>query len=770
MKRMASLVLALLLLGLLPAGARPTSDLGFEGRVTHVVPSGPVRILAADGGQRVLMEGFGSLKDPGKPMLPSRDVLIALPPGARVASVDFEGIGGTLLSGTYRILPAPPMLPVAETPNQRERAARMQREWQENMQAAYSTDDAYPKAIARLTHSGSLRKYAYASVSVCPFRYHALTGRLTVYDAVRIHVRYTVPPPGGDEAEAVEALKWDTVADTRARERFVNYDQVRDLYEPGEPGPARPLDTYDYVIVTTAALESAVSASGFVAWKTSLGYNVRTVLTGDAEIAGQPGVDLAEQIRNFLRGSYGPWGIQYVLLIGDYATVPMRYCFPDPDDHSHNPTSIANPGGSVPTDYYYADLSLPDADSWDSDGDGFLGEYGQDNPDFLAEVFVGRIPTSDTGRITYTLDKLVAFEQDTETWKNQALHPSSIFFFENQDYQGHPKLDGATALNAIQADFMSGWTVSRYSEQEGLEISDFDWPAVSLTAFIDDWRTGQYGVVNWAGHGAPYGVGRTVWDWDDGDGVPETDGSDGISQPWLIHLWCDFEDDYPSIVFAVSCNVGWPEPNGSGNLGIDLLTDSSLGAAAGIVSSSRPAWISGDWPASPGGAESICYEFNRYGVGESETLGEALYDAKHYCHQNYAWTHYGEYINLYNFELYGDPAMVRAADPTIVQSRNPAGVVKPALFLQNHPNPFNPVTEITYVLPSGQPPSRVTLGVYDTVGRLVRTLVDARRPSGASSVIWDGTNHGGVPVASGVYFCRITWNGERETKRMVLLK
>jgi hypothetical protein len=493
---------------------------------------------------------------------------------------------------------------------------------------------------------------------------------------------------------------------------------------------------------------------------------VRTVLTSDAEITGQPGVDLAEQIRNFLRGYYGSWGIQYVLFVGDYATVPMRYCYPDPADHTHNPSDHVNPGGSVPTDVYYADLSQADAVSWDADGDGYHGEYLEDSPDFLAEVYVGRIPTNDPTRITYALDKIAAFEQDDGAWKNHALQPGTILFYENQNYGGYPKIDGSTLLNKLETDLMSGWTVSRYTERDGLDPSAFPRPAVSLSAFIDDWRGGQYGVVNWSAHGAPYGVARTVWDWDDGDGVMETDGSDGVSQPFLIDAWCNLDDDYPSIVFAISCNVGYPEPNGVGNLGIDLLTKPGFGAGVGVVSSSRPAYISGDVIANPGGAESVCYEFNRYGIAESEKLGEAMYDAKFYCFQNYGWDAFPEYVNQYNYDLYGDPSMSRNPVPTAVARDRSPGTA-PVRLLQNVPNPFNPTTEIAYELTAG---CRVRLEVFDVSGGKVATLVDGHRRAGKSVVRWDGRNEEGSRLASGVYFYRLQAAGNTITRKMVLLK
>jgi hypothetical protein len=87
---------------------------------------------------------------------------------------------------------------------------------------------------------------------------------------------------------------------------------------------------------------------------------------------------------------------------------------------------------------------------------------------------------------------------------------------------------------------------------------------------------------------------------------------------------------------------------------------------------------------------------------------------------------------------------------------------------QNTPNPFNPTTEIGYDIPTGG--GKVTIRVYDVAGRLVRTLVDERRPAGRHAVPWDGRNAGGEPVATGVYFYRMQAGSFVQTRKMVLLK
>jgi hypothetical protein len=86
------------------------------------------------------------------------------------------------------------------------------------------------------------------------------------------------------------------------------------------------------------------------------------------------------------------------------------------------------------------------------------------------------------------------------------------------------------------------------------------------------------------------------------------------------------------------------------------------------------------------------------------------------------------------------------------------------------PNPFNPATEICFAIPAGEPTSRVTLDVFDSLGRRVRTLVDDDFTPGRHSVLWDGTDHQGRSVASGVYFCRMICTREQRMLRLVLLK
>ncbi len=80
----------------------------------------------------------------------------------------------------------------------------------------------------------------------------------------------------------------------------------------------------------------------------------------------------------------------------------------------------------------------------------------------------------------------------------------------------------------------------------------------------------------------------------------------------------------------------------------------------------------------------------------------------------------------------------------------------------NYPNPFNPVTTISFSLPVA---SHVSLEVYNVMGQRVTTVADGFYEAGVHACEWDGS-----AVASGVYFYRLETDAYTETKKMLLLK
>jgi len=92
-----------------------------------------------------------------------------------------------------------------------------------------------------------------------------------------------------------------------------------------------------------------------------------------------------------------------------------------------------------------------------------------------------------------------------------------------------------------------------------------------------------------------------------------------------------------------------------------------------------------------------------------------------------------------------------------------AAPVAPAGFaLRAYPNPFNPSCKLSFTLPRT---GHVSLKVFDVSGREVATLIDAVHPGGLREFDW---NADGLP--SGVYLARMTAEGAKTTRRLVLLK
>jgi parallel beta-helix repeat protein len=113
--------------------------------------------------------------------------------------------------------------------------------------------------------------------------------------------------------------------------------------------------------------------------------------------------------------------------------------------------------------------------------------------------------------------------------------------------------------------------------------------------------------------------------------------------------------------------------------------------------------------------------------------------------------------------ILSDMGAYGGGDSTAVTVDNPA-IDLPERFAlsQNHPNPFNPSTAISYSLPEH---SIISLSIYNLLGRRVATIFEGVQQAGEHSVTWDAS-----AFPSGVYFARLEAGGHSESVKMVLLK
>lgn len=88
-------------------------------------------------------------------------------------------------------------------------------------------------------------------------------------------------------------------------------------------------------------------------------------------------------------------------------------------------------------------------------------------------------------------------------------------------------------------------------------------------------------------------------------------------------------------------------------------------------------------------------------------------------------------------------------------------------LFQNHPNPFNTETTISYTIPEDSP---VSVEVYSIRGERIAILLNSVQDAGYHSVAWDGKDNLGRQVSGGLYLCRIRAGTCTQTIRMLLMK
>jgi len=596
--------------------AGPVTAADTAGSVTITYPTGTFEITGTVGGHEIAMEDFGRLLVPGCPDIPARIISIAIPPGATVTGVICEAKGSEVLDGEYRLRSVPlPRVIGEENPDV---YAREKRAMDEKYDSIFGSDEPYPGSAGEFVRPAAYRKYNLADVRIYPFSYRPQSGKLIHHPEMEVTVHYRLPeimPAGVVVADNLPR------PERRAREIVYNYGEASSWY--AEAGPPVDRGLYDYVIITLESLVSSVQP--LVDWEVSKGRTVNVVTTTWIN-DNYTGYDLAEKMRNFLRDKYpsGEWGIEDVCLVGHYDDVPMRRCAQDVGYGSPEP------------DYYYAELSLPDNESWDADGDHQWGE-NSDPIDFTAEVNVGRIPWSNPATVESICSKSVAFENNGDPAFKKNILLLGAFFWEDTDNAVLMEYKTDSSLHSWMAD----WTMTRMYE-EGYSSYPCDQNLTNSNA-VSEWSSGMYSFVDWAGHGSPTSA-HIMY-----NGSPAFITSSDCSA---------LNDDYPSIVFADACSNSDTDYL---NIGQEMMRQGAIGfLGATKVAYGMPAWND----PMDGSTQSLDYYFTTCCTSGDYTQGQGHQWS---LYQMYTYGLFG-YTKYETFEwgaLWGNPDLSMGTMPTL---------------------------------------------------------------------------------------------------------
>jgi hypothetical protein len=595
------------------------------------------------GFDKIEMTEFRADGIPGNPILPLKTINVLVHPDVILPTIKLTVVAeeSEILEGTYKIRPAAPDTTRIDDVYVQDWGGTVNIADGKNMDV-FGEDAFFPSESVRAEPFSQLRQWKFIRVVFQPFQYNPVTGKLKRINWVQFNITYD------RSSDQTGAVKMADSAGTSglAPSIFYNYNELKSAYTSGKMADQAGATTYDYVIITTnATVAGSTKLADFIAHKESRGHSVLVVTEDDFDgLTGQAPNHRAEKIRQWLIDNYVGYGIEYVLLIGNPAPfetlngdIPMKMCWP---------RGATGMDVQAPTDMFYADLS----GNWDWDGDGKFGEWPDDLAvggfDFSAEVYVGRIPLYDADytALDSILQKMIDYETSVNgSWRNHILLPMSF---------SEPGYDGAVLAEQMKDDFLnsrgwSSWTMYQQgsggcSAADSIYESDQDlWGHVYYSGHTNlsyRWSTSPAGIVCWWGHGnidAAY------------------IGYDGC---WDNYLFCnDFlpklDDSKPAFTFQISCDNGYPEF--SDNLGYMLL---KRGAVA-TVSASRLSWYSssegyGDFDGSSTNA-GMGYEYvNR--VTQQMEAGKALAQTWLAVQPITANT---RLMNLFAFNLYGDPAM-----------------------------------------------------------------------------------------------------------------
>ncbi|MBD3255521.1 MAG: hypothetical protein GF383_10530 [Candidatus Lokiarchaeota archaeon] len=630
-----------------------------DNQMNIILPNAPPDILYSKSNNysQWKLTGVG-----GAPVLPMRPYNILLPPNIESKSIKLEIIGENkvFLNGEYYFPPGPNS--IALTKNNTIFSS-------DDLNYIYNLDSYWPLEFIDTIHTEQIRDAVILKFNYFPYQYNPVNNSVIEHRNVMISISWE---DSSSKINNVDPLtkKYllnlgrdiDNIAEILP---FYENENVETLKSSSDLNSSS-LDIPDttYLIVTTNDIESnSQKLDDFIRYKQALGFKVM-IITED-EYGSASGEQRVFNIRNWLQNNYITESINYVLLIGDpnpdevgtsdtYGDIPMLMCYP-----RHG----AGSNEESPTDYFYADLT----GDWDSDDDGYYGEFGTGSSpedsgvDFGAEVYVGRIPvySSDYTSLDNILQNIIDHHINAGYEKNYALLPMAISNYANENHEGKDRTDGLDCPEDFYNNILNptGIEDTVMYERSGLNpvptsAFHFTMP-LTKSNFISEFNNG-YGIIFWWGHGNDIGAYRKYWASDDGDNVPEADEMESMSFLTSYDM-NQLETDQPAFFYQSSCNNG--NPDITNNLGYANL---QRGSAVSTISASRVSWyLVGNWQynkwwSTYADNTGIGYYYFENLLNNGMTSGNALYAAKSSGGDN---TYSGSWMNKMDFNLYGDPQM-----------------------------------------------------------------------------------------------------------------
>lgn len=596
-----------------------------ELNVSLVFSRDSVKVSKMDEYDVVALDGCELFGEPGEPLLPSKAVYVALPPGFDVDKVDVLVNAQVNLPGEFNIAPAQPAIPISRPDLY---------EFVEPDRAVYSLDTKVPSSLVEETGEGSLRGYRLMGLIVYPMQY--IPSERKLFLSTEMTVRVTgeqAPVPLASTTEC--SNKGDASAKALVTSMVQNPDAA--IMAP-RPAPLAYRPAVDALLIAPPYYVEI--AESLRAWLHRKGYKAETVSVEWIE-SEYEGVDLPEKIRNCIKDYYWWRGLGWVVLCGDVEQVPTRVAFAYicGDEYDRE--------DQLQCDYYYSDLT----GSWNEDGDEYWGEYLEDDVDMYPDVFVGRLPAESTQDMRLAVEKLLLYEGvGDEGLPSDYL---TKFMFWGCKLDNRPTWGGDAKDKVTESTIMPNW----------LEFTTcYDRDGTSGKEAILDTMDEGFGIINNCGH-STYNAASALYD------CPE-DEREYILRGDLSNL-----RNAPkySILYSIGCMFG--------ALDWDSLAarfvNASRGGGVAAVANSRYGWYSsGSAGNGPSDLMDIAFfkaifEDGKHNIGEAVASMKTRY-VSYSKRSNRGWYGCFRWIT-YSMNLFGTPTMpIWTATPASIVVEHPS--------------------------------------------------------------------------------------------------
>jgi len=351
--------------------------------------------------------------------------------------------------------------------------------------------------------------------------------------------------------------------------------------------------TVDYLIITPSKYGDVVQP--LAQWKRQKGL-ITDIITLATIQTSYSGADLPAQIKNCIQDYYTNARLRWVLLVGDHDELPSRLVRIY-DDYTGD-------GDYIASDFYYAELN----NNWDSDGDSKWGERNQDNYDYEAEVYVGRLPANDASQMAKLVDNIITYEKNPTLgdWLTRSMYAGAFANFA-QDYNNDsiadwPEFDANRFNNYLrQQTLPDNWTSITMGETAGIKPTSYPYDLpLTETNTVNTLNQGN-GIGMLSAHGGPTGISRYTFEVDyDGDGLFDYDGDPYYENgdPVDKSGWSGFLSTTSNLNSNGKRGMYWISAcyAGSFSFNYETLAEYVLDKVAiGVIASSHVSWYEDGW-------------------------------------------------------------------------------------------------------------------------------------------------------------------------------